>query len=124
MVIGFEQVEIYLLILARIAGLFLEAPIFSSRSLPAFPKLVIAVWLAAILWFVIPVRYLPDTALAFLLAIVVEVLVGYIIGFISSIVLQSAQAAGDILDIQMGLSVASILSPTTGAQTSLTGAFL
>lgn len=124
MVIGFEQVEIYMLILARVAGLFFEAPILSSRSFPSFGKICLAMWLAAVLWFVVPVRYLPNNMLAFILALVVELLVGYIIGFISGLVLQSAQAAGDILDIQMGLSVANILSPTTGAQTSITGAFL
>jgi len=124
MVIGIEQVEIYLLILARIAGLFIDAPVLSSRSVPSFVKICLAMWLAAILWFVVPIRYLPDNAITFMFAIVVEVIVGYIIGFISGLVLQSAQAAGDILDIQMGLSVANILSPTTGAQTSITGAFL
>jgi flagellar biosynthesis protein FliR len=124
MIIGFEQVEIYLLILARVAGLFIEAPVFSARSVPSFVKICTAMWLAAVLWFIVPVKYLPDNMITLMFALILEVLVGYIIGFISGIVLQSAQAAGDILDIQMGLSVASLLSPTTGAQTSITGAFL
>lgn len=124
MVLSIQQIEIYLLILARIAGLFIEAPVFSAKSIPASIKVVVALWLAALLWFVVPVKYLPDTQIMFLFAMSVEVLIGYAIGFTSSLLLQSAQAAGDILDLQMGLSVANVLSPTTGTSTSITGAFL
>jgi flagellar biosynthetic protein FliR len=124
MVISLPQVEIYLLILARIAGIFVDAPVFSAKSIPPMIKIALALWLAAIMWFLVPVRYIPDTQVIFILALVVEVLIGYTIGFAASLVLQSAQAAGDILDMQMGLSVANVLSPTTGAASSITGTFL
>lgn len=124
MVISLPQVEIFLLILARVAGLFIEAPLFSSKSIPSMIKVCLAIWISAVLWFVVPVKYLPDSMTAFVFALVVEVFIGYIIGFVSSIVLQSAQAAGDILDLQMGLSVANVLSPTTGVASSITGSFM
>ncbi len=124
MVIGFPQVELYLLIAARLAGLFIDGPVFSAKSIPAMAKISLVLWLAAVLWFVVPIRSLPDSMPAFILALAVEVLIGYTIGFVASLVLQSAQAAGDILDMQMGLSVANVLSPTTGAMSSLMGTFL
>jgi flagellar biosynthesis protein FliR len=124
MVIGLPQVEVFLLIVARLAGLFIEAPVFSAKSIPSMVKIVFIIWFAAVFWFVIPVRALPDSVPLFIFALFIEVLVGYILGFVSSLVLQSAQAAGDILDMQMGLSVANVLSPTTGQMTSLTGTFL
>ena len=124
MVITFPQIEVFLLVLARVAGLFIDAPVFSAKSIPSYVKTALAIWIAALLWFVVPVKYLPDSLPAFVLAIAVEVFVGYIIGFVASIILQSAQAAGDILDLQMGLSVANVLSPTTGQMTSITGTFM
>jgi len=124
MVISFPQIEIFLLILARIAGLFIDAPIFSARSIPATVKICLAIWISLILWFVVPVRYLPDTFVSFIFAMFFEVLIGYILGFAANIILQSAQAAGDILDMQMGLSVANVLSPTTGTMSSITGTFM
>lgn len=124
MVISLPQVEIFLLVLARISGLFIEAPLFSAKSIPSGAKICIAIWLATSLWFIIPVRYLPDSVPAFVLAVFTEVFVGFVLGYVSSLVLQSAQSAGDILDMQMGLSVANVLSPTTGAMTSITGSFL
>jgi len=124
MVITFPQIEVFLLVLARVAGLFIEAPVLSAKSIPSYVKTALAIWIAALLWFVVPVKYLPDSIPAFVLAIAVEVFVGYIIGFVASIILQSAQAAGDVLDLQMGLSVANVLSPTTGTMTSITGTFM
>lgn len=124
MVIIPAQIEIFLLILARISGLFIDAPLFSARSIPSTVKISVAVWLSAVLWFTVPVRYLPDNALSFAIALFIEVLIGFTIGFVSSLVLQSAQAAGDLLDVQMGLSIASVLSPTTGAMTSITGSLM
>jgi flagellar biosynthetic protein FliR len=124
MVIGLPQIEIYFLILARVAGLFIEAPLLSTKSIPSFAKMCLAIWLAAVLWFVVPVHALPDSSMAFIIALMIEVFVGFTIGFVASILLQSAQAAGDILDMQMGLSVANVLSPTTGTQSSMVGSFL
>lgn len=124
MVITLPQIEVFMLILARVSGLFFDAPLFSAKSIPAMIKIGLAVWITIVLWFLVPVKYLPDSMPAFILALFVEVLIGYTIGFVSSIVLQSAQAGGDILDMQMGLSVANVLSPTTGAMSSITGTFL
>lgn len=124
MVIGFPQVEIFILVVARITGLFIEAPVFSAKSLPAYVKMALIVWLSLVLWFTVPVRFLPDTMTGFALAIFQEVFIGFTLGFVSSLVLQSAQSAGDILDMQMGLSVANVMSPTTGQMTSITGTFL
>jgi len=124
MVISLPQIEIFLLILARVTGIFFDAPLFSAKSIPGPVKVCAAIWISAVLWFVIPVKYLPDSMPAFILALFMEVFIGYTIGFVASIVLQSAQAAGDILDMQMGLSVANVLSPTTGTMTSITGTFI
>jgi flagellar biosynthesis protein FliR len=124
MILSLPQIEVFLLIVARISGLFIDAPIFSARSIPAYVKIALVIWISIIMWFIVPVRYLPDSMPAFVMAIFLEVFIGYIIGFVASIVLQCAQAAGDIMDMQMGLSVANVLSPTTGQMTSVTGAFL
>jgi len=122
MVITPVQISVFLLVLARIGGLFIAAPIISAKSVPSFVRIAIAIWLAVILWFVVPLPYgIPDTVGLFLVTLVLEVFIGYIIGFISNIIIQSVQAAGDIADVQMGLSVANVLSPTTGLMTSVIG---
>ncbi|MFC1560084.1 flagellar biosynthetic protein FliR [Candidatus Margulisiibacteriota bacterium] len=122
MVVTPIQIMVFMLVLARVAGLFISAPIISAKSVPAFVKIGLAIWLAVILWFVVPLPYgVPDSPALFLMALVIEVFVGYTIGFISNLIIQSIQAAGDMADVQMGLSVANVLSPTTGLMTSVVG---
>ena len=123
MIINLVQIEIFLLILARIAGIFLQAPILSSRSIPALGKTAFAVWMAALLWFVIPIRpeLIPQYPMTFVLALVIEVALGFLIGFVCNIIFVSVQAAGEIADMQMGLSVATAFDPVFGTTISVVG---
>ena len=122
MIISVQQLTVFLLILGRVAGIFLQAPIFNSRGLPFFAKTALAIWLTIVLWFVVPVsKLLPDTILAFILALIFEVAIGFIIGFICNIIFIAVQSAGEIADMQMGLSVATALDPIFGASISIIG---
>ena len=48
---------------------------------------------------------------------------GMLIGFIANCVVLAIAAAGDIINMQMGLSSAMVLDPTIGAQVSILGSF-
>jgi len=122
MIISTAQIEIFLFILARIAGVFIQAPLFSSRSFPTPAKVAFAIWLSIILWFVTPVfPGFPTSILSFVLTLVAEVALGFLIGFICNIIFIAIQSAGEIIDLQMGLSVASALDPVFGAVISIIG---
>jgi len=122
MIISVPQLEVLTFIIARIAGIFIQAPIFSSRSIPTFSKTVFIIWLAIILWFVTPVApVLPTTLASYVMTLIAEVALGFLIGFISNLVFIAVQSAGEIIDLQMGLSVASALDPVFGAVISIVG---
>jgi len=123
MVISYVQLVIFLLILARILGIFIMAPIFSARTFISFGKVAFAIWIAAIMWFVVPVQpeKLPTMMFTFFLALTVEVLIGFLIGFVANIIFTAVQAAGELIDLQMGLSVASAFDPLFGASISIIG---
>jgi flagellar biosynthetic protein FliR len=75
-----------------------------------------------VLWFVVPLKGpIPTDLLLFIFALVNEVLIGFIIGFICQLIFAAIQAAGDIMDLQMGMSIATVVSPTTGGVVSLVG---
>ncbi|OGC04893.1 flagellar biosynthetic protein FliR [candidate division WOR-1 bacterium RIFOXYA12_FULL_43_27] len=125
MIVSAGQVMSYLLMLARVGGLFVEAPLFNSRSIPVFLKVGIAVWFTASIWFVSPVTdTLPFSLFDFMLRLVNEAAIGFLIGFILNILFLALQAAGEIIDMQMGLSVASALDPVFGAVISVVGRFI
>lgn len=122
MIITVGQLEVFLLILGRIAGVFIQAPVLSSRSIPAWIKTAAAVWLAILLWFVTPVSWsLPAAPVSFLIALTVEVGIGFLIGFVCNVLFIAIQSAGEIMDLQMGLSVATALDPVFGAVISIVG---
>ena len=122
MIITLAQLEVFLLILSRILGIFIQAPILSTRLIPAYVKVAIGIWISIVLWFVVPLRgALPADLLTFILAIVNEVIIGFLIGFICNLIFAAIQAAGDIMDLQMGMSIATIVSPTTGGVVSVVG---
>jgi len=122
MIISLGQLVVFFLILARIAGVFLQAPIFNSRSFPFFAKTAICVWTAIVLWFVTPVHgSLPEALPALILALIFEVAIGFVIGFTCNIIFLAIQAAGEIMDLQMGLSVATALDPVFGSVISVIG---
>jgi len=124
MALSLGQLSILVFILARIAGVFIQAPLFNSRSIPFGVKSGLAVWMAIVLWFVTPVsQALPNTGLAFILGLVFEAAIGFLIGFICNIIFLAIQAAGEIMDMQMGLSVATALDPVFGAVISVIGRF-
>jgi flagellar biosynthetic protein FliR len=123
MLISTAQLTVFLMVLARIIGLFASAPLFNSRSFPAFAKVALAIWVAGILWFVVPVRAeaLPVTSMGIVLMLTSEAIIGLAMGFLTNIIFIVVQGAGEIIDMQMGLSVAQSFDPVFGAQISVIG---
>lgn len=122
MILSLAQAEVFFLVLARIAGVFIQAPLLSSRSFVSSAKIAFAIWLTLILWFVVPVTSnLPGTPLSLAITLVAEVALGFLIGFVSNLIFIAVQTAGEIMDMQMGLSVATALDPVFGAVISVVG---
>lgn len=122
MILSLAQVEVFFFILARIGGVFIQAPFFSSRSFVPSAKIALALWLTFVLWFVTPVSANQPTSLvAFFITLISEVMVGFLIGFICNLIFVAIQAAGEIMDMQMGLSVAQALDPVFGSVISIIG---
>jgi flagellar biosynthetic protein FliR len=120
MIITVTQVLIFLLIVSRMVGVFAFAPIFSHKQLITTGKVAIVIWTAGLLVFVIPLpNILPSNGLAYGLAIITEVFIGSLIGFISDLFISGVEFCGTLMDTQAGLSVASMLDPGSGKQVTL-----
>jgi len=95
MVTDTSQVEAFFTDTGQNGGFFMMLPLFSAKSIPSFVKICGQLWLS--------IRHVvhspckkpcPIPPVTFIMAVIAEVFIGYILGFVSSIVLQSAQAAG------------------------------
>lgn len=119
------EVVAFILILMRIAGLFLTAPFFSSKNINVMVK---AAWILLVTFLIFPVvdfdpETLPAPGLAMGLAVIREGLVGLSIGMGATLILSGVQMAGQVADTQMGLGLANVIDPMTNTQVSVMGQF-
>lgn len=120
MVLGLQPAAI-ILVLARVTPLFIMAPMFSSGTIPARVRGLIAVGLAVGLT---PIALGDHTTvstepLEFVELLFKELLVGTAFAFGLSCMLAGFQAAGGLLDIQIGYSFGATVNPMTGGQSAV-----
>lgn len=120
MVIDAAGVIVFLLVLARVIGLFVIAPLLSDKTIPQMIKVSFAIWISLLLWFVVPhPEVLPTQLIVMIYAFINEFFIGFLIGFIVRLIFIGIQAGGALMDMQMGLSVAAAFDPAIGAQTTI-----
>ena len=120
MIITQDQIVIFFLIFARIIAVLLLTPGFSGKEIFSSGKIAIVFWLSLLLIFTIPLPLsLPGSPLLFFFSILVEVIIGALIGFTTQLLILGIEFGGSLMDTQAGLSVASLLDPSTGQTTSI-----
>ena len=124
MILTLFQFQAFMLIMARIVGLFGQSAFYSFRNIPAIPKTAICFFITVVLWFTLPIPdNLPNTVGMFIVALIQEFLIGRLLGVISFIITKAILAAGDLMGMQMGLSSANQFDPTQGIQVNVVGRF-
>jgi flagellar biosynthetic protein FliR len=120
-----NQLGFFLLIVVRISGMFITAPVFGSHNVPGQVKVALALLVSYILFpavFQLNVT-LPDAFVPYMMLLISEFLVGLILGFASSFVFSAVQMTGNLLDMQIGFGIVNILDPMSGQQVPLVGNF-
>lgn len=117
--VGANQTAGFILVLARISPLFVLAPIFNARMIPARAKGVAAVALAVGM---APVamsgidRKVPTDVLPLAELVVKELMIGLAFAFAVAVVIQALSIAGNLLDTLVGFTFGAIVDPVTGNQ--------
>lgn len=114
--------DIFLLVLVRMTGLFVVAPIFGRRNIPAYMKVGFSFFISLILvntTAIQPVQY-DDNMLSYALLIIKEFLVGLTTGFIAYITYTAIYIAGEIIDMQIGFGVVNVMDPMSNIQIPVT----
>lgn len=89
------------MLLARIIGVFIYAPGFSSKSIPKRFKVLLALALSAILSRFITYTTI-DTPYIFLVYICCEFTAGFMVGFIANAFIYTIQCVGGVIDNLLG----------------------
>ncbi|MEJ8546474.1 flagellar biosynthetic protein FliR [Brevibacillus borstelensis] len=117
------HLPVLLLVFVRLTAFFVSAPFFSMKGVPNQFKIGLALFMAVISFGSVPVQGAIPMDLTFILHVIKEALVGVILGYICELIYVTVQVAGGIMDMQMGLAMANVIDPRTGAYVPLTGHF-
>jgi len=114
----------FVLVLFRLAGLFVVAPLLSSTVIPPRFKMLITMMLAAVVYPVLPraLQTPPTLDVGVLLPMIVaEALIGFVIGVLAAVPLLCLEASGTLMGQQMGFGLARIYNPELDAEVDLLG---
>lgn len=119
----FSKYEIFIFVLIRVSGIFLISPIFNNDFIPRTFKIGFAFFLSIIIADVLNVNqiYYNDYGIFFL--VVKELIVGYVIGFISYLFFTAVYVLGQIVDMEIGFGMVNVFDPHSKEEMPIMGNF-
>lgn len=119
------DIEYFLLILVRISMFVYLAPFYGMRGVPNQVKIGLSFFVSVLLFHVTQPHeaLLYRTVWGYAMIVAKEVLTGLMIGFAVSICTSIVTFAGRIIDMEVGLSMANLMDPTTREMSSMTGVY-
>ncbi len=120
---SYDELLTYLLILVRVTCFIYIAPFFNMSNTPNRVKIGLGVFVAYLIYqLVLPIEPLEyDTILEYSAIVLKEAMVGLIIGFGANICMAVVNFTGNIVDMESGLSMATLFDPQTKQETSISG---
>ncbi|MCM1044543.1 MAG: flagellar biosynthetic protein FliR [Candidatus Gastranaerophilales bacterium] len=117
------DLEYFMLIFVRIAAFVYTAPFFSMQNTPRRYRVALSLCLAALLYQVLtPAEaVVTDTLMEYAIVVAKEIVTGLLIGFGTNICITILNFAGSVVDMEIGLSMMTLMDPTTRENTSITG---
>ncbi len=121
-----ENFNVKLLVFCRILGAFSFAPILSRNNIPAMVRIGASLLTTYIITLTVGVTDadVGNTVGLFVVAVLREMFIGIVIGFVMNMFFLMIQLAGDIMDSQSGLGMAKMFDPETKIQMSIFGSFI
>ena len=118
----YGDLEIYLLIVVRIMTFIYVCPFFGGTQTPNLVKIGYGLCISILLYGAVPF-YPPEynTVAGYAVIVLKEAMVGLLVGFSVTLCQQIAAFAGSVVDMQIGLSMVSMMDPATNQQVTITG---
>lgn len=118
------HIPAFLLVMFRLTGLFLFAPLFGSSAIPVRVKVLLALALAVCVYPMVPPQAPVGLSMVTLgVAVGSELLIGAAIGYGASLPLIALQMGGMVMGQQLGLGLAQVFNPDFNEQTDVLGQF-
>jgi flagellar biosynthesis protein FliR len=116
-----EQVIATLLVTIRVTAWLAIAPPFNTRAIPSMVKVAIALSLAMAIGPGLAMQAPPPELLPLLTAVLFQIVVGLTMGFLTQLLFSALQAAGELVDLASGFTLASLYDPLSNVTSSMFG---
>lgn len=128
-----DHVPAWLMVLFRLTGIFIMAPILGATTIPRQIKVYLTLGLSLCVYPMLLgsgrpsagfIGYVVDHGLpmwSLIASVGLELLIGYAIGYAASLPIMGMQVGGHIIDQQVGLGIAGVLNPEVGEQSGIVG---
>lgn len=117
-----ENLEFFLLILIRMSGFILTAPIFSMRNIPVKIKVAISILLTILIYNTIPYQALEYNGVIGLAGLIVkEMVFGLLLGYITNICTYIVSFSGQLIDMEIGFGMVNLMDPSNNLNVTVTG---
>ena len=120
-----EKFVIFVLVLIRMISMFAVAPVLGNESIPTQLKIWTSAFLAYAIFPMISAGT-PSISLdlgSLVLYAMQESIVGLVIGFTTVLIFHGVTYAGEIIGIDMGFSISSVIDPQNGFNVPVIGQF-
>ena len=107
-------ISLFLLVLARTGAWVVTAPVISAKGVSPVGRLAVAVALAVFVTPLMSGHAAPEQLPAYVTAVVSQVAIGLLLGFLTNLLFTAFEVAGHLADLSGGFSYASIVDPLSG----------
>lgn len=120
------QLVLFLYILMRMTGFFLMTPLWGRTNFPRYTRAGVILVLSAFVYALTPtvLPEIPATLIEFALKLLLELTLGFVVGFVMQCFFFVVIQAGQLIDAQMGMNMSENYDPSMGTNISLTGTLM
>ncbi|MCL2539255.1 MAG: flagellar biosynthetic protein FliR [Oscillospiraceae bacterium] len=120
-----EILSLFSLILMRMSGCVFMNPIFGRRNIPVMMRVGLTVMLSLAIMSFTDARMPAEinSVLSLFVLMLMEFAVGYIIGFVITLFSYAVTFGGEVMDLQLGISMSKVYDPASNVSLSLFATF-
>ena len=123
--VDWAQLYLFELIFMRMSGFLLINPLLGRSNLPAMVKTGMALVLSILVFGTAGTGVpQPDTLVELAFRLLLELGIGLVLGFVMRVVFSVVQIGGEVIDTQMGMTMAQIYDASSQANLSVTASLL
>jgi flagellar biosynthetic protein FliR len=111
----------FLLAAIRVSAWVAVSPPFNSRAVPAIVKVALALALAMPVAPRLAAQAPAPELFPFARAVFFQIVVGLMLGFVAQLLFSAVQAAGELIDLASGFTLASLYDPLSNVTSSMFG---